>query len=444
MGKKSRAVGEGLEKNEKKTSKTWTFLGITFEKADMGLIKYHLFLLILCSLLTKAVMFFVTPLVFHSFIDYYDLGYYLQHGVYLTQGQLPYLNYNFEYPVLLFVPIILSLIPALLLQNAWGFIYTFQILMILCDIVTLLCVYLIVLKLRNERTAFIAGVIYATAFSTAYFVITKYDAFPTCFLMIAILFTLYEKNMRGYIATALGFFAKIFPAIAFPFIILYNAKKTSLKQEIIDVCKVVIPLAVIFILPLLVIRPDALKSYLFATGASVGVYVNTVTYTLYSWLNGVWNIGVTAEEISLCMYLLMAAVLLYLIYKSYKSTENPQELLIKCLLCALIVVIYFTKFHSPQYIVWFTPLMCILVADDIYKIILFYLFQIFAFIEFPLMFGGFYTNNQYTNPTGSLGWYVTLVFFTLQYCILFLLLYVTLKPSGTVLQNLKKFLFRCK
>ncbi|WP_292370344.1 hypothetical protein [Methanoregula sp. UBA64] len=444
MGNKNKSLGEEFEKKGKKTNKSWIFLDNPFKKTDVGIIKHHLFLLIVCSLLTKVAVFFATPLIFHSFIDYYDLGYYLQHGVYLMQGQLPYLNYNFEYPVLLFVPIILSLIPALLLQNAWGFIYTFQILMIICDIITLLCVYLIVLKLRNERTAFIAGLIYATAFSTAYFVITKYDAFPTCFLMIAVLFTIYEKNMRSYLAAALGFFAKIFPAITFPFIILYHAKKTSLKQEIIDVCKVIVPFALVFILPLIIIRPDALKSYLFATGASVGVYVNTVTYTIYSWLNGLWHIGITTGEISVCMYLLMAAVLFYLIYKSYKSTENRQETLIKCLLCALIAVIYLTKFHSPQYIVWFTPLLCILVADDLYKIILFYLFQIFAFIEFPLMFGGFYTNNQYTNPTGSLGWYVTLVFFTLQYCILLLLMYVTIRPSGAFFQNLKRILFKGK
>ncbi len=50
--------------------------------------------------------------------------------------------------------------------------------MVVCDIVTLLCIYFIALKIHNSKTAFLAGLIYATAFSTSYFVLTKYDASP--------------------------------------------------------------------------------------------------------------------------------------------------------------------------------------------------------------------------------------------------------------------------
>ena len=85
--------------------------------------------------------------------------------------------------------------------------------MVICDLVTLLCIYFIALKLQNEKTAYLAGLIYATAFSTAYFVLTKYDAFPTCLLMLAVFFTLCGMSVKGYIAAGLGFFAKIFPAV---------------------------------------------------------------------------------------------------------------------------------------------------------------------------------------------------------------------------------------
>ena len=197
------------------------------------------------------------------------------------------MNYSFDYPILLFVPITIAFVPALAFQNAMGFVYTFQFLMVVCDIVTLLCIYFIALKIHNSKTAFLAGLIYATAFSTSYFVLTKSDAFPTCMLMLAVLVTVYELNMKGYIAAGLGFFAKIFPAIAFPFLILYNSKKTSLKDEIIAILKVMAPLSLVLLLPVLVIHPEAIKTYLFATGTSVGVYVNTATYTLYSWFNDI-------------------------------------------------------------------------------------------------------------------------------------------------------------
>lgn len=437
MGKKKK--GEGIPGNrESADRKPAGFLSVSFENADKETVKRHLLYLIAASLLTKCFVFVATPAVFHSFIDYFDLQFYFEHAVNILDGQLPYIGYNFDYPVLIFIPILLALIPALLLQNGNAFIFSFQILMVICDLVTLLCVYFIGLKLGDEKTAFLSGLIYATAFSTAYFVLTKYDAFPTCLLMLAVFFTLCGMNLKGYLAAGLGFFAKIFPAIAIPFLMLHNTKKSSFNEEVVAVLKVMVPLSVILLLPVLIIRPEAIRTYLFATGANVGVYVNTATYTLYSWLNGVGHIGISPETVSLGMYGLMAITMLYLLYSAYSDTEKQPVQLLKILLCAFIAVIFFTKFHSPQYIVWFTPLLCLLVADDIYKVILFYIVQIFAYIEFPLMFGSFYTNLEYTNAVGSSGWYMTLIFFTLQYLILMVLVFTIIRPDGGLFMTIRE------
>ena len=356
MGKKKKNKGEPSERGGRKGNGSLEFLSATFENVDLQIVKRHILYLIAISILTKLVVLFVTPVIFHSFIDYFDLGFYLNHAVMLTQGQLPYVNYSFDYPILVFVPITIALVPALAFQNAMAFVYTFQFLMVICDIVTLICIYFIALKIYNEETAFLSGLIYATAFSTSYFVLTKYDAFPTCLLVLAVVFTIYGMNMKGYIAAGLGFFAKIFPAIAFPFLILYNTKKSSIKDEIIAVLKVMVPLSLVLLLPVLIIRPEAIQTYLFATGASVGVYVNTATYTLYSWFSGVRHIAISPENVSLVMYGLMGITILYLLYNAYMDTGKRPVTLLKTLLCALIAIIVFTKFHSPQYIVWFTPL----------------------------------------------------------------------------------------
>jgi hypothetical protein len=199
-----------------------------------------------------------------------------------------------------------------------------------------------------------------------------------------------------------------------------------------------IPLSIVLLLPVLVIRPESIRTYLFATGANVGIYVNTATYTLYSWLNGIGHLGVSPETVSLVMYGLMGITILYLLYTAYMDTEKRPVTLLKTLLCAFIAVIFFTKFHSPQYIVWFTPLLCLLVADDIYKVVLFYIVQVFAYIEFPLMFGSFYTNLEYTNTVGSSGWYITLVFFTLQYLAILILVISIIRPPRGLLGTLQE------
>jgi len=438
MVRKSRRDQESSGKRTKEERKSFELLSIKLENADIDTIKHHIFILIGLSILTKLAILFITPAIFHSFVDYFDLGFYFEHAVKLLEGQVPYVNYSFDYPVLLFVPVTIALVPAILFQNALAFVYTFQLLMIVCDIVTILCIYLIALKIWNEKTAYIAGLLYATAFSTAYFVLTKYDAFPTCLLMLAVLFTVYGMNIRGYLAAGLGFFTKIFPVIAFPFLILHNTKKSSLKDEILATLKVMVPISVVLMLPILIVRPEAIKTYLFASGGSLSVYANTLTYTLYSWLSGVFHLGIGIEAVSVAMYILMGITLLCLLYYAYTDSEKKPVTLLKYLLCALIALVVFTKFHSPQYLVWFTPLLCLLVADDINKILLFYAVQVFCYIEFPLMFGSFYTNVEYINPAGSGGWYLTLIFFSLQYLILLGIVAAIIIPRGSLQQLIGK------
>jgi len=79
---------------------------------------------------------------------------------------------------------------------------------------------------------------------------------------------------------------------------------------------------------------------------------------------------------------------------------------------------------------WFTPLLVIFVSDKIEKIILFFIFQVLTFIEFPLLFGKYYTNIEYINSIWSFDWWITLIFFTIEYVVLFILLYKCFGSRG--------------
>ena len=136
MAKKNKTEGGVPGRKVRSGREPFEFLSVRFENLDVQTVKRHLFFLVLASLLTKLIVMFATTTVFHSFIDYFDLGFYFDHATLLLQGQLPYINYSFDYPVLIFIPITLALIPALVLQSAMAFVYTFQLLMVVCDIVT--------------------------------------------------------------------------------------------------------------------------------------------------------------------------------------------------------------------------------------------------------------------------------------------------------------------
>lgn len=438
MGKKTRNEDEPpAARRGKRGSSPFTLLGTRFDSIDSDTVKQHIGILIAATIVMKFMVVLVTTAVFHSFVDYFDIGVYLNSATPLLEGQLPYVSYQFEYPVLMFIPIILAFIPAVLTQNGMVFALAFQVLMVLCDIIIVLCVYSIGLKIYNETTAFYAGLIYATAFSTAYFVITKSDAFPAALLMLALLFTVYGRKTFGYAGASAGFFAKMFPAIALPFMVFFNAKKTSLREEILSGGRIFLAFCIVLLLPLSIINPATIRTYLFATGGAVGVYANTSTNTLYAYLHEVFGLGITAGTVSTVMYGLMGLLLLALMYMAYADQEMSEKRLLKYVLCAIFCLVFFTKFHSPQYIVWFTPLLAILVADDLVKIGLFYLSQILAYIEFPLMFGSWYTNLAYTNQAGTPGWYLTLLFFTLEYIVLIALLYFTVRPKEGIMKRLK-------
>jgi hypothetical protein len=426
MAKKNKRDSEEDEKIAKKIKTPFDFLSYRIDGVDAKTVYRHIFLLIAASLVLKFLVIFVTTVVFHSFMDYFDIGVYLKHGMMLVQGQMPF-DSEFGYPVLILIPVLLALVPALILQSGMAFAYTFQILMVACDIITILCIYFIGLRLWNEKTAFYAGLVYASAFSCAYFVLMKYDAFPACLLMLAVSFTIYRKEMMGYAASILGFFSKVFPILALPFFVLYNAKESSLKQEILSAIKVVIPVSVILFIPLFLIQPETLKIYV-PIRSELGYYSNTLTFTLFSWIHDVFKLGIPIGLISTIMYIGMGLGILALLYAAYKIPGKNPKMLIQLLLCAIVLTVVCARVRSPQYIVWFTPLLCLLVMDDIKKIIALFVFQALAYIEFPLMFGTFYVSTSYTEPLLSAGWFTTLIVFTLEYLALFVCLWLAANP----------------
>lgn len=443
MGKKTRKGDAPVrKKGGDKVRDPFTLFGETFDTVDKRTVRHDVLYLILASLATKLIIFFSTTAVFHSFVDLYDIGFRFQIAMQLLQGQIPYLDFSLDYPPLIFIPIVIALIPTLATQSGLAFFFSFQLLMVLCDIGILLCVYFIGLKVLNGKAAWYAGLIYATAFSGSYFVLTRYDPFPTLLFMGAVLFTVYRMKIRGYVSATIGFFTKVFPAIAIPFMILYNAKTTSLRDEIISTVKVVFPFFLVLMLPFLILNPASIRTYLFATGSGLGVYADSATYTLYVWLHEIFHLGISPNSVSLFMYGMMGIVLLLLLFLAYTGREGHPVTFLKILLCAVFSVVFFSRFYSPQYCFWFTPLLCLLVVDHPGKILLFYLTQILGYAEFPLLFGGFYVNLQYIHPVGSAGWYFTLAFFSLKYLALLALVLLVLRPREGIGTRMRGILSR--
>lgn len=397
--------------------------------------KQHMKYLVGLSILTKIIIVFLTVFVLGSIMDMYTITYYYDHAVAIFHGSYPYISYYYEYPILVFVPTLIALIPSLIFNSVTIFMVTFSVLMIVCDCVTTICIYLIARKIWNDsKKAFIAACIYITAISTAYFVMIDYGALPSALLMLGLTIVFYEKEIFGftrfneYFAIILGYFAKVFPIIALPFIVLYKSQSTSLKQEIITALKTIIPVSLLLLLPTFIFNPSStLKTYLPAR-LDIGYFPNTIIWTLHVWLHDIFKLNITIDSVLMFIYICMGVGLLALGYAALKYKKQEPVVLVKFILCAIMIIVLSFKVRSPSYILWFTPLVCILIADNIYKIGLFYVVQILAYIEFPLTFWMLWTNVEYTNPLYSGNWYLALILFTLEFSALLLLTWFAIEP----------------
>jgi hypothetical protein len=378
-------------------------------------------ILILSPIITIVAVSIFGAMVFGSFTDLFDFQIYYQAVQNILHGQLPWAyGVEFYYPPLAFVPLLIAYAISLIGGGFLVFVLAMWALMLICNIITTLCVYYIGLRLYPERTAFIAAILNATAFSVAYYTLCRFDSFPTCLAMLAVLATLYGDRTYGYLASVLGLFTKIWPIVLFPFLWLYNARKTSVIKE--GKKRAIAFLAGGGLLFCLMI----VAGYDKFIGYADRVYVNTVPYTVDQYLQ-LLGIAVPFGILATLFRILTVVVVLWALYLMYQQPKNVA-LMLKLILAVIIVVIVFSQYRSPQYIVWFTPFAALLVADDIWGIFLFIGVQVLAYIEYPLAYGVLYENDKYVSGEA-------LLFFTVLFIMIGLLLWRALKMERPELKE---------
>jgi hypothetical protein len=357
---------------------------------------------VLTPIIAKIATVAITILVFHSFIDMFDYGNYYLAMQNIAHGSAPWAgDTSVYYPPLALVPMMISYILSLVIGGSLGFTIVMWILIAICDIVTTFCVYYIGVKLHaSGKTAFVAAMLYAISIPVAYFSLTKFDSFPTCVMMLAILFTIYGEKIKGYYTSVAGFFIKLYPAVIFPFLWVYNARDSNLISEgKRQVIWVLLPASAAFVLMMLL-------GYNLLLGYASLVFCNTIQYALIQHLQ-FFGIIVQDSTLAIVFRILQIGVVLGALYYFYTHPKTIS-LLLKTILLSLVAVIFLHQYRSPQYVVWLAPLFALLLADNLEGAATLFCVQFLSFVEFPLAFWFLYTNDKYVTP-----WAV--IFFTIYF-----------------------------
>ena len=349
--------------------------------------------LIFVSLLTKLFVYILPIFIPHTGLDSFDHQYFFESAQQLLGGVYPP---GFSYPPLALAPMVVSYI--LSFGNFGIFAMVFQLLMAICDITVIICIYMIGLKFLTRHQAFIAALLYAISISVAYFSLTKFDSVPTMLLMLAIYFTVNGKQNLGEWFSLFGFATKIYPIIALPFLYFYN------RREVGD--KVCAAVAVGAIVSLVFFR-DAIISSLIRSNT----YVNTPTYVMST------TLLVPESVMSWTLYALLGFVLLLILgYLICRETNDVRGLLV-AIGVAIFAVVFCMQYHSPQYFMWYAPIFCLLVADSVYGILIFCTVSTMVYFEFPILYGVIYQNGQFVTPGAA--W-----FFVLEWAVMFLMVHL--------------------
>jgi len=416
---------KGKKTGPKPAEKEFRWWGFPLSNADPALLARHLLWIIGLSVAVKVLTLFLTTALFHSFIDLFDISYYLKYAVKAFSGQIPYVDFSVDYPQFALFSILAPFPFAMLTQNANTYVLVHQVLMALFDTGTAVLVYLVALKLSDQRQAFLSGILYATAFSSAYFVLTKYDAYPTFFLMLAVALFVYGRETGGYLAATAGLLVKWFPALALPFFLLHDLRSGRPREEILRRVGLCAALVLVVTVPLLLLAPSVfLRTYTVNTG------FNVLTHSLVYYLDFVTGNLLSVRFFGEISLFLTVIVQLGLIFLWYRHPSRGMRTLCGFVFLSVLAFILTNKIASPQYFAWVTPFLAIFLAGTLPEMALFFTAQAWTYLEFPLLYNVLYNNiTGYGDP--ALGFpLVTFTFFTVKFLIFFALAFVVARRAG--------------
>lgn len=374
-------------------------------------VKNNIIYLIFFTLITCVAVLYTTTGALDAYSGTSDiLVYHMWYENATVNHMVPYTGYHVDYPILFWVPITIAGLVESVVGSYDAFIATFQAFMVLCTIGSVICVYFIASSMYGDKRGFAAGFLMSTGIATAYFTAFRFDVFPVFLMMLSLLLIIYQKNRWFSFASGIaGFFTKLFPMVAMPFIFLYDSKGKSLKYTLLSALGI-LSMLIIAISITLIIFPGSL----YVVSDSVGdrgdiIYANTIIYAIGSivQLASGFSLFEFPKMVSMVTSAIVAGVISIVLFVFWRSERDEEQLLVSVLASLFILMIANTH-YSPQFAIWMFPILAILLSRGFYDYLAFIILQIIVYLEFPIFYNHLYTNNGYIIP-------VVILFFILKW-----------------------------
>lgn len=300
-----------------------------------------------------------------------DARYYESWGTWMAAHQVPYRDFNVEYPPGALPTFIAPVYLRKLFAYHGQYFTWLRVEILVFSMLTLLAMTWVLAKLETSRrrayaVLAAAGVVPAVLGPIAFF---HFDYWPSMFAVAAVAALLARRGVLSCAFAAAGAAAKVYPILLVPFALFelwkrgrWRAVAAGVGAAAVVLAAAVGPFAVVaphgitWALNRENVRPMEVESI----GAGFFAFAHAVAGVhLHVVLSGGGSHGIggpAARAAATALTLAMVAVLAAVYVRYFRGPRTPEELV---LACATVVVTYvvFSKVFSPQYLLWVAPLV---------------------------------------------------------------------------------------
>jgi uncharacterized membrane protein len=292
-----------------------------------------------------------------------DTPVYQEYGEAMADGEVPYRDFDLEYP-----PAALPVfwLPTIGPEEHYRSI--FEVLMLTCAAAVLVfavssAAALGASPVRLLVVAWVAGV-FPLLLGTV--VLTRYDLWPAALAAAAVTAVLLGRERLGLAVLGIAVAAKIYPLVLLPPLLIYLARRQGRREAVIGLVAFAASLALI-VVPFALIAPDglwdsvsrqlgrplqieSLGSSALLVAHQLGLYDPTVVSS-----HGSQNLaGPLPDALATAQTVLQAAALIG-VWALFARGPATAERLVLASASSLVVFVAFGKVLSPQFLIWLVP-----------------------------------------------------------------------------------------
>jgi glycosyl transferase family 87 len=294
-----------------------------------------------------------------------DTPVYQNYGEAMLDGQVPYRDFDLEYP-----PAALPVFVLPALARGDDYSGAFELLMWACGIAALVALGLALgfVDASPPRLYAAIGFFSVTPLVLGSVILSRFDLWPAALTIASLAAFLGKRERVGFGVLGLAAAAKIYPLVLLPIALVWTAKRRGTRELWIGLGCFAAIVAACFV-PFLILAPhgvahsigtqlgrplqiESLGASLLLAADQLGIYDATVTNS-----HGSQNLGGSLPDTLASMLTAFPVVAVGVVWGICAAKDRGREGLILAFAAAVTAFVAFGKVLSPQFLIWLLPLV---------------------------------------------------------------------------------------